>query len=68
VPDPADIQEVINRHIKSFRTQHGFIDARVPGILASAGLGSAAINVIIDGVNKVEQVRQKAKARATEAY
>jgi hypothetical protein len=61
VPDLAGIQEVINRYNKSFRSQHGFVDPRIPAALASAGLGSAAINVIMGDLNKGEESKPKGK-------
>lgn len=61
VPDLAGIQEVINRYNKSFRSQHGFIASRIPAALASSGLGSAAIDVIIRDLSKGKEDKPKGK-------
>jgi hypothetical protein len=61
VPDLAGIQEVINRYNNSFRSQHGFIAPRIPAALASSGLGSVAIDVIIRDLSKGKEDKPKGK-------
>jgi len=61
MPDLAGIQEVINRYNKSFRSQYGFIAPRIPAALASARLGSAAIDVIMSDLNRGEESKPQGK-------
>ena len=68
VPHLAGIQEVINRYNKSFRSQHGFVDPRIPAALASSGLGSAVIDVIMEDLSKGKEDKPKGKAVATKTY